>query len=457
VIDIVSVAEMGAHDAAALEETSHDELVRRAGHAVAHRAIELLEGASGRHIVVLAGSGSNGADGRVAAALLRRRGAAVRVLGPSARSEDLAGAELVIDAAFGTGLSRPYEAPVPPEGALVLAVDLPSGLDGDTGAVRGAPMRADATVTMAAPKVGLLLGDGPELAGEVTVADIGIATPGATMALVEDADLDALPRREASAHKWSAAVVMLAGSAGMEGAAALSALGALAAGAGMVRLVSNGSVARIPIEVVVHGAGPTDMAATVLAEARRAGALVVGPGLGADPTMAAAVRRVLEERTAPVVLDADGLGAVGDLDELARLVAARPHPVVVTPHDGELARLVGAPLSADRLAQLRDVVATTGATLLSKGPTTVVVAPGHEEPTVLLVDAGTPALATAGTGDVLSGVIGALLAQGMTAPAAAALGAHLHGRAGARARGTLVASMLPGLVGELLWEVERGG
>jgi NAD(P)H-hydrate epimerase len=453
---VVTVAEMSALDAVAVEVVGHGELVRRAGHAVAQQAIAMLGGVSGARIAIVAGGGSNGADGRVAAEVLARRGARVKLVAPDAASHELEGAALVIDAAFGTGLSRPFVAPVPPEGALVLAVDLPSGLDPDTGAANGSPMCATSTLTMAAHKAGLLLGDGPLLAGDVAVADIGIATGSGTMGLIDDADLQDIPRRDRGAHKWSSAVVVLAGSPGMEGAAALASLGAMHAGAGMVRLVSDGSLSRIPVEVVARPATASQLAATVRAESARAGALVVGPGLGRDPEVALAVRAVLAERSAPVVLDADGLSAVGGLDELARLVAARPHPVIVTPHDGELARLVGGPLAEDRVAQLQAIVRATGVTMLSKGPTTVVVGPGTEQPSVRFVESGTAALATAGTGDVLSGVIAALLARGMAAPAAAAVGAHLHGRAGARGCGTLVASMLPTLVGERLMEAEHG-
>jgi NAD(P)H-hydrate epimerase len=448
---------MASLDAAAMETVSHEELVRRAGHAVARRALSMLDGASGRRVTVIAGLGSNGADGRVAADLLRQRGAAVKILPPSATSAELEDAELVIDAAFGTGLSRPYEAPSPPKSALVLAVDLPSGLDGDTGRLVGTPMRATATVTMAAIKAGLLIGAGPELAGEVEIADIGIPTASASMALLEDEDLRLIPPRGTAANKWSAAVALLAGSPGMEGAAALCSLGALHGGAGMVRLISSGSVARIPLEVVTRQASTERLSATFEEEARRAGALVLGPGLGADPSAREAVRLALTERAAPAVVDADGLSAVGGVDELAGLVAVSHQPVVCTPHDGELARLLGAPLHHDRLGQLRELVTSTGAVFVSKGPTTVVVGPGADGLELLLVDSGTQALATAGTGDVLSGLIGALLARGLRATRAAALGAFVHGRAGARARGVLVASMLPALIGEVLTEAVHGG
>ena len=450
---VVSVEQMVAFDEAAMATTSHEELIYRAGYALAMGARRLLGTLSGRRIAILAGAGSNGADGRVAAGVLARRGAKVTVLAPDCDAADLVNAELVIDAAFGTGLSRDYHAPEVPAGALVLACDLPSGLDGDTGAAHGRPLRADATVTMGALKSGLLVVDGPELAGRVDVADIGISVEGASMGLLEDGDLRGIPPRSRSGHKWSSAVVALAGSPGMEGAAALCAEGALHAGAGMVRVVTSGETSLLPVEVVAREVEPMQLAEVVLAESARAGAIIVGPGCGTDSVTAAAVRSVLEHRSAPVVLDADGLGAVGSLEELARLVRARTHGIVCTPHDGELARLLGRLVGPDRIERLLEASAQTGAVFLSKGPTTVVVSP---EGAVRFATAGTTDLATAGTGDVLAGVIAALISRGLEPFEAAALGAHLHGTAGGRGEGTLVAGALGALIGEVLEEVDRG-
>lgn len=455
---VVSVAQMNDLDAAALEDVGYEALVAAAGYSVAHHAIRLLGGCSGARVVVLAGSGSNGADGRIAARHLAQRGAKVTIVGPDADEAALERADLVIDAAFGTGLNRDYVAPEVPQGTLVLAVDLPSGLDGETGTLRGRPLKADLTVTMGAIKSGLLLGNGPEYAGEVVLADIGIDVAGAAQGLLEDDDLKVLTPRSARAHKWSAAVVLVAGSPGMEGAAALAALGALKAGAGMVRLLTTGSLERLPLEVVTQSVATSDLADRVLHESAKASALVIGPGLGTDPQLQHAVRTIVEQRHVPTVIDADGLGALGGVDELTRLVAARPVPVVCTPHDGELVRLLGRLVGDDRLERVMEVVEATGATMLSKGSTTLVVGPEGNQPLIRYVTAGTPALATAGTGDVLAGMIGAFLAQGVDAVTAASVAAQLHGRAGARASGTLVAAELPLLVGELLEEVmHRGG
>ncbi|MDA8357766.1 MAG: bifunctional ADP-dependent NAD(P)H-hydrate dehydratase/NAD(P)H-hydrate epimerase, partial [Actinomycetota bacterium] len=241
-LPVATITEMRAADAAALADVDHATLVDRAGTGVLHAALTLLGPAYGRRVVVLAGKGSNGADGRVAARLLERRGARVVVVGATGAPRDLPRADLVIDAAYGTGFRGVFQAPVVPPGARVLAVDIPSGVDGDTGVVSGHPMAADRTVTMAALKPGLLQGDGLRLAGSVDVVDIGVDVGRTGIRLIQDADVAALlPQRDPQAHKWSSAVAVVAGSPGMEGAAALAATAAARAGAGMVRLAVPGS------------------------------------------------------------------------------------------------------------------------------------------------------------------------------------------------------------------------
>ncbi len=458
---VVTAQEMAAFDDAALATTAHGVLVDRAGRAVAHEVRTLLGDVRGRRIVVIAGKGSNGADGRVAARALASHGAIVSVVAPTCADHDLDGADLIIDAAFGTGCSRDYIAPSAPADALVVAVDLPSGLDATTGELRGSPLPADVTVTMAAIKAGLLLGSGPAVAGRVVVADIGIPTEGSSLEMVGAEDLAALPERSSARNKWTSAVCVVAGSPGMEGAAVLASLGALRAGAGMVRLVhpadEHSSGVTWPIEVVRFAVDTADLVETVRREEARAGAMVLGPGLGRREDTRQAVRELVATRTVPVVLDADALACVGDLAALRALVDAAASPVVLTPHDGELAALLGRPLVAfERMDTLRQTAELSGATVLSKGPTTVVVGTGRANPQARMIVAGSPALATAGTGDVLSGVIGALLAAGASPFDAASLGAVLHGLAGRRAPGTLIASELPGLVGEVLREVLDG-
>lgn len=443
---VVTVQEMRDADRASPEPEAV--LVRRAGAAAAHEALSLLGGAYGRRVVVVAGKGNNGADGRVAASILQRRGARVQVVGTDAV---LAPCDLVVDAALGTGLRGPYDAPSVPRGARVLAVDIPSGVHGDTGEAPGRPMRATRTVTFAAMKAGLLQGDGPALAGQVRVADIGIAVPRCRARLVEDADIPRLvPTRAQPTHKWATAVAVVAGSPGMEGAAVLSSTGAARAGAGMVRLgVPGGGNGPWPLEAVRLTLGPQGWADPVLEVLGRCRALVVGPGLGRSEPTQAEIRRLIARSPVPVIVDADALFALGGAEE-ARRVVAGDRPVIVTPHDGEYARLLGRPPGPDRLEAARRLSAALGAVALVKGSLTAVADPSGE---VLLSASGSPRLATAGTGDVLSGVIGAFVARGTAALEAAAVAAHVHGRAARSgpAEG-LLAGDLPRLVSHVLSE-----
>jgi NAD(P)H-hydrate epimerase len=455
---VVSVEEMKTFDAAALGTTEQSALIRRAGMAVGFAILKRFEGVSGTRIVVIAGPGSNGADGRVAGTMLERRGAFVTVVAPDAKPAAFLDAEIVIDAAFGTGLSRSYTAPTIPGDVPVVAVDVPSGLDGDTGALLGTPLQATLTVTMAAVKQGLLLGHGPGLCGEIVVAEIGIPVENPRSVVIDDADCAAIPERSRGANKWSAGVCIVAGSPGMEGAGALCSLGAMRAGSGMVRLVTVneiGSSTLWPRDVVRREVFRNEIVPVALEESTRTKAMVIGPGLGLDEQTAAAIRELLIHRTGPVILDADGITAVQNTTILRDLVAAAPHPVMITPHDGELARLLGHDLAVDRRSTIQSLADETGVIVLSKGATTLVVTPMSLAQPVYFVTSGTPALATAGTGDVLGGVIAALAAQGVPLPLAGALGAFFHGKASAYAPGTLVASDLPNLVGDVMKEVVR--
>lgn len=443
--DVVTPEEMAAIDAAAPEP--EEVLIARAGAAVARTASRMLGGTYGRHVVVLAGPGNNGADGRVAGELLARRGARVTVL-DAREATTLPPADLVLDAAFGTGLSRPYEAPDPGD-TRVLAVDIPSGVDGLTGEQLGRPMRAERTVTFAAAKPGLLLGAGRELAGELEVVDIGLDTACATVHHVEDADVAELwPRRPVAAHKYHAGVWVIAGSPGMTGAAQLAAAAAMRAGAGYVRSSVPGAGAHLPtpIEAVGRLLPERGWADEVLSDDRMR-ALVVGPGAGRSDAVRDEVGRLLastgagEGRRPPLVLDGDGLWALAQQDPP---LIADPADVVLTPHEGELRMLTGRTPGPDRIAEARELAGRLGTVVLLKGRTTVVA---DASGAVRLVTSGDQRLATAGTGDVLSGVIGALLAAGVPPLDAAALGAHVHGRAATRGRRAgLVAGDLPDLV-----------
>jgi NAD(P)H-hydrate epimerase len=442
--------EMAGVDAAAPEPV--EVLIERAGAAVAWEALDLLEGAYGRRVVVVAGKGNNGNDGRAAAARLRRRGVRVLVVDAADASARLPACDLVIDGAYGTGFRGTWDPP-DPGGAPVLAVDIPSGVDGLTGAADGDVLAAERTVTFAALKPGLVLGRGPELAGNVRVADIGLDVSGASTGLVEDADVASwLPARPREAHKWRAAVWVVAGSPGMTGAAVLATRGAQRIGAGYVRLSTPGGEVGdgAPVEAVGTPLPAEGWAAEVLDGVDRFAAVVVGPGLGRDDGTAAEVRRLAAECPVPMVVDGDGLTALGE--DVGKVVQ---RSTVLTPHDGEYERLTGGPPAADRVAAAGGLARSAGCVVLLKGPTTVVAAPDGG---VSLVTAGDARLATAGTGDVLSGAIGGLLAQGIDPDRAAAAGAHLHGRAArlGPARG-LVAGDLPDLLPAALAAVAARG
>lgn len=482
-IPVVTPEEMAGVDRSAPE--SLDVLVARAGAAVTTTAVAMLRTAPrgmvyGARVVVVAGPGNNGADGRDVARRLVARGAAVTVVGANeVTGTTVAASDLIIDAAFGTGLSRPYRPPSPGD-VMVLAVDIPSGVSGLTGEVVGGDdggfVKATATVTFAALKPGLVLGAGPEAVGALDVADIGLGAGVEAVArawMITDDDVTKIPPRGHDAHKWQSAVHVVAGSPGMNGAPWLVSSAALHTGAGYVRLaipgVAAGAAGLPPGELVNVGLPASGWDHAILDDGlERFSCLVVGPGLGAtgkDPGgesgAATPVGRLLAAVPIPAVVDADGLNALGSLGAVAEVTAARGGergdrvacPLVLTPHAGEFARLVGDKPGPDRLASVRDAAAASGAIVLLKGPTTVVA---HPDGRVLLSNAGSSRLATAGTGDVLSGVIGALVARGVEPFVAAALGAHIHGRAAelGRAEG-LVASDLPPLVSRWLSDAVR--
>ena len=443
-IPLLTPDEVRAIDAAATEPV--EVLIGRAGAAVAGEAIDLLGGAYGRRVVVVAGKGNNGNDGREAARLLRRRGARVDIIDAAACPAVLPPADLVIDAAYGIGFRGTWDAPSP-GGAPVLAVDIVSGVDAITGSAGDSTFHAWRTVTFAGAKPGHVLGRGAELSGEVVVADIGLDVSIAGAWLVEDSDVTTLlPERPRDTHKWRSAVWIVAGSAGMTGAATLASRGAQRAGAGYVRLSIPGAETAddVPVETVATLLPATGWAAEVLDGLGRFEACVVGPGLGRGSDDD--VRRLVVASEVPLVVDGDGLTALGtDVVNLAQSTT------VLTPHDGEFERLAGKAPDDDRIGSARSLAAAAGCTVLLKGPTTVVANAAGD---VRVVTAGDARLATAGTGDVLSGVIAAFLAAGMDPLAAAACGAHVHGLAGGLGpeRGLVagdVADNLPAVLAEL--------
>jgi NAD(P)H-hydrate epimerase len=449
VIPIVTPEEMRAIDAAADDPV--EVLIARAGGAVARAAIELLDGAYGRRVVVVAGPGNNGADGRDAARRLAARGARVDVLDAEDLPAALPRCDLVIDAAYGTGFHGTWD---PPDvgGVPVLAVDIPSGVDGRTGEAEGHVLWAERTVTFAALKPGLLFADGAARAGEIVVVDIGLDAEPVAAHLVEDDDLrEWLPARPADAHKYHAAVWLVAGSPGMTGAAALAARAAQRSGAGYVRLSTPGGGAEgAPIEAVVTELAGRGWVDDVLRGLDRFKAIGVGPGLGRGSDDD--VRRLARACPLPRVLDGDALTALGtDLDGLASTV-------VLTPHDGEYARLMGHPPGTDRIAAARDLAARACATVVLKGEAMIVAAPDGE---VLVAASGDERLATAGSGDVLTGIVTSLLAQGVEPLRAAGAGAHLLGLAASLGwrRGLVagdVAALLPVVLDALDDRDERG-
>lgn len=417
---------MSAIDAEAPEST--DVLIRRAAWAVTREAIAMMGGTYGRRVTVLAGKGNNGNDGRVAAAMLERRGVRTQVVDVADVERYEAGfpaSDLLIDAAFGTGFSGSWDPPHPGS-SPVLAVDIPSGIDGLSGEACGSPWHAVRTVTFAAVKPGLLQGDGPRYAGVVVPVDIGLDVSRSRTHLVEDADVSAwIPERDPADHKWKRAVWVVAGSPGMEGAGWLCARAAMRGGAGYVRASSPGvDGPEFPREVVGTALAGTGWGDEVAANASRFGAVVAGPGLGGSPTVRDELQRLCRLRT-PVALDADALRAVGS-EPLCGGRGDTDASLVLTPHDGEYEGLMNRAPGPDRLAAARAAAERHGAVVLLKGPTTVVAEPGGE---ALVVHSGDTRLATAGTGDVLSGLIGAHLAAGVDPLHAAGAAAHLHGRA----------------------------
>jgi ADP-dependent NAD(P)H-hydrate dehydratase / NAD(P)H-hydrate epimerase len=475
------VAAVRAAERALMEALPEGTLMRRAAAGLASVCGSLLARypglVYGARVVVLAGSGDNGGDALYAGALLARRGAAVTAItaGPKAHPggtadlraaggritadrDTIARADLIIDGLLGIGgrggLREPFAGlaaaaeQARQQGATVVAVDLPSGIDADTGAVDGPAVQADVTVTFGAIKPGLLIDPGAGHAGTVELIDIGLQPEGEPAALAPQRDdIDVLlPRPGPESDKYRRGVVgVLAGSDRFAGAAVLATGGAVRGGAGMVRVVT----ATVPA-AAVRQAWPEAVLTVypddggdwdLIGSAGRVQAWVAGPGMGTGPDATARLAAVLGTDV-PVLVDADGLTILSQNPGLL----PRAAPTLITPHAGELSRLLGtdpADVEAHRLEHARRAAEQLGVTVLLKGSTTVVARPGH--PTALVNPTGTPWLATAGTGDVLSGLAGALLAQGLEPAWAAATAAFLHGLAARlAAAGTRRPGRLPG-------------
>jgi hydroxyethylthiazole kinase-like uncharacterized protein yjeF len=416
-------------------EAGHDvdAMMERAGRAVADAVLAHYPEA--RKICAVCGKGANGGDGKIALGFLRQAGRET--------SEELeAGADVVIDALFGTGFKgapRDEAAAlierVNAHGAPVVAVDIPSGVDASTGEVPGAAVRADLTVTMHGPKVGAVVAPGRFLAGEVVVAEIGLEDAETQNKMVTDEILALVPRRAERDTKYSAgSVLVVGGSPGMTGALCLAAEAAFRADAGYVAVATAKEAlpvveARL-LEAVKRPLDEVDEAA------RRATAFAIGPGLGRGKDRKQLVARLLVELALPAVVDADALFELEPGDW--------PAPRVLTPHSGELGRLLGEEsdwVDAHRLEAVRRAVETFGCVVLLKGADTLIAAPGEG---VLVCANGLPSLATAGSGDVLTGIVGSFLAKRMDARLAAAAAATAQQAASraAEQRAGLVASDL---------------
>ena len=445
------------------------DLMERAGAGLA-RVTARVAGPRGP-VRIVVGKGNNGGDGLVAARILREDGHAVDVLttapldelqgdalanlerlpGPPPEPFDPARLErsaAVVDALLGTGFSGEPREPVAgaiaainAQDAPVVACDVPSGVDASTGETAGTAVRAGATATFHGSKLGLHVAPGAFHAGEVEVVEIGIprgAPAPAQAGLIGERILELYPRRDRTGSKFKSGTVVVAGGArGLTGAPTMAALAAQRAGAGYVQAAVPEPVeAALGLKLLegmtrglpdVEGAHCPEGLEGLAELAERAGAVVLGPGLGRTDPAVRFARKAARRLDVPVLLDADGLNAHADRLESLR---KRSAPTVLTPHSGELGRLLGidsASVDAHRLSCVRTAAERSGAVVLLKGDDTIVAAPDGP---VAISPGGTPALATAGTGDVLSGVIGALLAKGMDPFEAAALGALAHVRAG---------------------------
>jgi NAD(P)H-hydrate epimerase len=413
-------------------------LIRRAGYAVAQTALQMLGGSYGKHVIVLAGKGNNGEDGRVASDFLRARGVKVSVFSSSEMPTQLPECDLVIDAVYGTGLRSDFVAPT--TNAPVLAVDIPSGIDTTTGECRGAPLRANETITFGGLKPGIVLQPGRTYAGQITIVSLdlpvhlGVQVDEKTINVVTRNDVEQwVPPRAPTTHKWKSGVRAIAGSKTMMGAAQLSCAAAYRAGAGIVHLSSIGDTPEIisPLEVVYRSVSENHWANQCLSDIERFASALIGPGMGRGDELVEEVFQFVSRCPVPLVIDGDGLQILassrdGQRRNMANFFAQRTAETVLTPHDGEFSALTGERPSADRIADTRKTAAALQAVVLLKGSTTVVAEPGGN---VFCITNGDARLATAGSGDVLTGVIAALLAVGLDAFHAAAAGAFIHGNA----------------------------
>ncbi len=516
-IPVLTRAQMRAFDARAIEVARVPSLVlmENAGRGAAEHILRLAQSTSRPgSIVIVCGTGNNGGDGFVVARQLWARmpsapavylcgkpekfsedaranhdawvglGGAVHVLADiasmAAFREALQGASIVVDAIFGTGLDRPTAGVAAevialmndalPAHAARVALDIPSGVDADTGAPLGVTFRADLTLTFAHPKLVLLTPRGLAHAGRVEVVDLGIPTTvpdqvGRAAELIEREDVARwLSRRGPDAHKYSAGhVAVLAGSAGKIGASLLVAQGAMRAGAGAATIVTwpeaMGALQARVLEVMTASIDRAAIPASLDAALKTKRAVVIGPGFGLDADAAAALEHVLANWAGPAVIDADAITLLSRLPDGPSRIARGVGRRILTPHTGELARLLGLTshqVEADRFAAVTEAAGRTGAVVILKGAHSLIADPRGR---VVVNVQGTPALATAGSGDVLAGIIGAQAAS-LGAFEAACAGVYLHAEAGVAAaagadRGMLASQIADGVV-SIVRELQLG-
>ena len=433
-------------------EGGHDvkKLMQRAGRGLAEFILDEYD--DRKSITIVCGPGNNGGDGRVAASRLRQAQRDVRLVEskPEDEEKDLGRPDLIVDALFGTGFTgepRPGAArlieQINEADVDVIAVDVPSGVDASTGEIAGVVVDAEWTVTFHREKVGLYVAPGTFHRGELEVVDIGLEDRHTTYARTTPEILDLVPLRSPRDTKYTAgSVLVVGGSPGLTGAACLAARAAFRADAGYVAVAApRASLPVIEQQLLEAVKRPLE---EVWDAATRARSLAIGPGLGRSDGAKELVRRLLEETELPAIVDAD---ALFDLQPFARSA-----PTVLTPHSGELGRLLDVDASwidAHRLEACRRAVERFGCVVLLKGEGTIVASPGEQT----LIVPGFPSLATAGTGDVLTGIVGSFLAKGLDGRLAAAAAATAHAEAAAEApqRAGLVASdvieMLPYVLG----------
>jgi len=485
-LELLTAAEMGRADALTISGgTPGIVLMENAGRAVAEEVEWIAE--PGSRVAVLCGPGNNGGDGFVAARLLRERGYSVSVAllgtrealkGDAAEAAAqwngpiwplspafAADANVVIDALFGAGLSRPLEGVAADvatslEGRRVIAVDVPSGVDGSTGEVKGPAVAAERTVTFFRRKPGHLLLPGRMHCGLTRVVDIGIKAEVlqqisiSTYANAPGLWLANYPRPRLTAHKYSKGhAVVVSGPAWRTGAARLAARGALRIGAGLVTVASDEGA--LPINaahltaIMVRQADDAEELSDLLSD-RRFNAVLIGPGAGVDEDTKAKVLAVLASG-ASVVLDADALSVFSEnREELFAAISTVRRPVVFTPHDGEFARVFPELASFAKLDRARQAARLSGATVILKGADTVIAAPDGR---AAINENAPPTLATAGSGDVLAGFVTGLLAQHMPAFEAAAAAVWLHGSAATAFGPGLIAEDLPEMLPRSLAEL----